>query len=299
MSREPIVRRRWNHRKARAICAPLMMMALPCFVQAGKFASIDLNRSFQFTNGPVPDSVHLSVPLQDPDISISAMISGYPATGTAQVSYGVAKVSGYGGFTGGQFGGAFASTQIAGYQDLVTINVPGVASGTLVSVLAGFDIPGALIATGDCGISCGGFWDGQLSLGSGFEVSGGVTPAGPTGSQLGAYSHAFLVLTGTPTALDVQLTGTAAGAHNGYGFPTYCPCGTGTDSLANSMYWTGISSVTLNGQQVPFTVTSASGTDWSQSFVPAASSVPEPGTRALTAAVLGVAWVTWRRKRSA
>ena len=55
--------------------------------------------------------------------------------------------------------------------------------------------------------------------------------------------------------------------------------------LDKSVYWGGISEVLYDGEPVPFTLTSRSGFDWSQSLIPVAS-VPEPASLAL----LGVAF---------
>lgn len=61
----------------------------------------------------------------------------------------------------------------------------------------------------------------------------------------------------------------------------------------NSFDWAGIESVTFNGDAVPFTLTSASGTDWTQSFAP----IPEPSTYALM--LLGIlAMLGVKRSRS-
>lgn len=64
----------------------------------------------------------------------------------------------------------------------------------------------------------------------------------------------------------------------------------------NSSYWAGIQAVTVDGQEITdYSVISASGTDYSRSFVPAA--IPEPETYAMMLAGLSlVGWATRRRK---
>jgi len=52
--------------------------------------------------------------------------------------------------------------------------------------------------------------------------------------------------------------------------------------LGNSMYWGGVQSLTVNGRDVAYNVTSASGADYSKSFEPAvAVAIPEPSSVAL------------------
>lgn len=63
----------------------------------------------------------------------------------------------------------------------------------------------------------------------------------------------------------------------------------------HSAYWGGVSSVLSNGQQVmDFTITSDSGTDYMQSFIPAESEVPEPTSLAL----LGIGALALMRRRA-
>lgn len=46
----------------------------------------------------------------------------------------------------------------------------------------------------------------------------------------------------------------------------------------NSIYWDGIADVTWNGESVPYTIRSASGSNYRSSFAPTAQPVPEPST---------------------
>jgi hypothetical protein len=65
-------------------------------------------------------------------------------------------------------------------------------------------------------------------------------------------------------------------------------------NASNSAYWGGVQYVTNSlGEQVDFTVSSLSGTDYSQSFVPAP--VPEPETYAMLIAGLAVVAGALRR----
>jgi hypothetical protein len=70
--------------------------------------------------------------------------------------------------------------------------------------------------------------------------------------------------------------------------------------LAHSLYWVGINGVTINGQPVTdFSLSSDSGTNWAQSFVP----VPEPPTIALITVLGSLLFACrlfdfWKRLRS-
>lgn len=63
---------------------------------------------------------------------------------------------------------------------------------------------------------------------------------------------------------------------------------------SNSGYWAGIVSATADGQTITdYLLTSASGTDYSKSFVPT-NEVPEPGTFAMI--ILGLGLISMQRK---
>ena len=84
---------------------------------------------------------------------------------------------------------------------------------------------------------------------------------------------------------------------------TFASIGYGDTSNAsmdasNSAYWDGFNGVSLNGGQVNFNITSNSGTDWSKSFVPKVSAVPEPATWAMMIVGFGLVGGVMRRRRS-
>lgn len=71
----------------------------------------------------------------------------------------------------------------------------------------------------------------------------------------------------------------------------------GFTDFYNTIYWDGIQSVKLlNGSDVAYSISAASGADYTQSFAPV-SAVPEPATLPLLAAALaGLAWAARRRR---
>ena len=67
----------------------------------------------------------------------------------------------------------------------------------------------------------------------------------------------------------------------------------------NSAYWGGIRSVTDSngGQLMDWSVSSGSGTNWQQSFIPATGAVPEPASWAMLIAGFGLVGATQRRRK--
>lgn len=64
----------------------------------------------------------------------------------------------------------------------------------------------------------------------------------------------------------------------------------------HSFYWGGMTVYDSTGAPVDATVDSASGTDWSQSFIPSVAAVPEPETYAMLA--MGLFLLQWQARRS-
>ncbi|WP_132573938.1 PEP-CTERM sorting domain-containing protein [Roseateles saccharophilus] len=101
---------------------------------------------------------------------------------------------------------------------------------------------------------------------------------GYVGDPFGTYRQTVFLQTGSATLLQISLKGFAVGQYYiGSGTP-YASFG-----LDHSLYWSGIDSVSINGTpQAGYTVSSESGGNYAQSFVPTGAAVPEPATWALS-----------------
>jgi PEP-CTERM motif len=196
-----------------------------------------------------------------------------PFTGSADVTsfvdFGVMKTIGHASGSGGSgYGGS--STHLI-FRDMVTVNAGDpVLVGQMATVNAQMQLQ-ALLAFAN--------WD--------LVVTG--VPA-MSSSDFNCSSPCTFDLTlgmpfGTQFLLEVDLQA------DDFAFAPCCS--TASFDLSASVYWGGIQSVTFGGEPVPFTITSISGHDWTQSSVPGIASVPEPGSLALLA--LGLAGLGFAR----
>src|SRR5438445_400513 len=73
-----------------------------------------------------------------------------------------------------------------------------------------------------------------------------------------SFDFSLPVIFGTPMLLDIKLVGSAGAA-------TFSGVLSSSLDMSQSIYWDGIQSVTFDGQPVAYSLTSASGHDWTQS----------------------------------
>lgn len=129
-----------------------------------------------------------------------------------------------------------------------------------------------------------------------FVVSGqgqNFAPYNQTVDQ-GVSFTASIVL-GTPFELGIFARATAGNASSTGGSAPFAVSEATTD-FASTIEWAGISGLTVGGNPVPFSVSSASGIDWAQPYAP----VPEPAAGLLWAAgLLAIGAVRGRKLRRA
>lgn len=192
------------------------------------------------------------------------------------------------------------ATASAGFVDYFTVTVPGVSVGT----------PAYMLAEVSTGIL-----PGPLYVAPFYPISEGYVEASVTGSfsvQVGSFRYDWSFMNSV-NALD-QLTTRGSNLSGTellpvqiiIGEPTLLSMGIVVDAAVTGTgeaiiigndptYWGGIKSVTVGGVEEPFSITSASGTNYAASFVP--TTVPEPSTIALLG--FGLAGLGFSRRRRA
>jgi len=242
--------------------------------------------------------------------------NGYAGTQSqayAQAKYGVLKVTGHSEATGGlpsnqyNIGTAYGW---ATWNDQININSDGLARDTPAILTVNFAIGGGFTRQGELSVNPGAFdgfssatqatwdvyvWDAHMygsHDGATFVIGGhddnwldGVAAPG----IFGGFSISAPILLGETFDIRMELSGRAAAIAYGQ----YTRAWSDFD-LGQSAYWGGIADVTVDGASVPFTLTSQSGHDWTQSSIP--SAVPLPAAVWLFgSALLGLIGVGRRR----
>jgi hypothetical protein len=206
---------------------------------------------------------------------------------TATVSYGVMHL--YSQFTNGGI-----AQGIGDIHDDMVFTAPGVATGTQMQITFGILVEGQLGSTGpQISSESAGEWNLHAGIGGGALPLNGsgqqFSTLGLVGDPLGFFTATETVQAGFSTPLDIELNATA-NASNG---------GSAVADLADTLEWGGISKVTVGGVAIDdFSVTSASGTNWADSFIPGPG-VPEPATWAMMLVGFGGLGGLLRRGRAA
>lgn len=200
------------------------------------------------------------------------------------------------------FGGFAAAVASGGWVDMLTLNPRNAADiGKTASFTFALNVEGLLAGQGAVHS-----FNSLARFGVKPYINDASLPPGPASEfalqgqgQIGfPYNAAVNQLTlftgnitlGTPFELGVFARAWAGNASSG---PLFV-FSEATADFSSAITWAGISSLTLGGAPVAYTLSSASGIDWIQPF---ASTVPEPATWALwTGGLLGMGALRRRRR---
>ncbi|MGH7244960.1 MAG: hypothetical protein ACREJD_16215 [Phycisphaerales bacterium] len=238
-----------------------LVLSGPLFVLPNLSDATTLNQAQVFVapdfsggSGPFSQTISQSGPI---DLAGSAT-GGFNSSGQASmhVHYGLIR---------GQ-GSALVSLNAAFngiFRDEIIVTSPGVPNGTqgtlTYSVIASgtvTSLSGASGATWQVRTDVGG---GAYDIGkSGTQFSPDLFPGGYSGDPIGTYSVSVSFQFGLSMPLQVELSCNADAANSGNGHT-----GQANFGAPFMLRWGGISSVKLNGTPVTFSVSSATGTNWS------------------------------------
>lgn len=118
-------------------------------------------------------------------------------------------------------------------------------------------------------------------------------------SITGLRAFSVPVLFGVPFDIGFSATGTSQSRVSDF-YPSSRASATSGYEFGDSIYWGGVESVTVGGQNInDFQLMTASGVDYSRSFAPVVAAIPEPETYMMFAAGLLLMSAARRRFRSA
>ena len=235
-----------------------------------------------------------------------ATADGRAVSGSAFVDYGIAKA--VSSATGSPFG-QVQSEAVAAWSDQIIITTPGASSGFITTRMAfdrqfSFGAGGFSSNTFDFLFfatqnSVGDLYFYQYNLNASFTTglfanlfinNDGVTSSTVVSSLPdGSVTVDFLIpfTSGQMFTIGSNLNCSARGN-----------LATAVCDAGNSAYWGGIRSVTDGNGAVlaDWSVSSVSGTNWQQSFIPATGAVPEPAAWAMLIAGFGLVGAMQRRR---
>ncbi len=223
-----------------------------------------------------------------PTASVANGYDGVQSTASAQADYGALEVLGYaatdGGVSSSQSDNGSAKA-MAGWYDNITINSPGFAPGTAAVLTAQVAVGGGFSRSGSFGITPGAYdtygahtdgtwnlavWNTYLNGSYGANLyQTGYDDINDPGTFFGTFTIEAPIQLGWQFDMRMEMEGYAAAGSKGLGANA-----SATFDLGHSAYWGGITSITVNGEDIPFTLTSQSGHDWTQSSIPTAVPIP-------------------------
>ncbi len=234
-------------------------------------------------------------------------VDGRALAGSALADYGVAKATATA--TGSAFGQVQSEAR-AMWGDSITITTPGSSSGFFTARMAfenqlGFGAGGFSFNTFDFQFIAtqnvaGDRYFYAYNLNTSFtSLLTSTLFINNNGASSTTVSNS---LPDGPVVVDFLIPFTSGQA---FTISSSLTCGargnltTAVCDAGNSAYWGGIRSVTnSNGAQLmDWSVSSGSGTNWQQSFIPATGAVPEPASWAMLIAGFGLVGATQRRRK--